>query len=60
MLYIAILEGIPILKTQWWAKEATDEELQHVFRSDSEEEMPMINERIRVMREDGGILLSVS
>ncbi|KAG2175698.1 hypothetical protein INT43_001345 [Umbelopsis isabellina] len=54
----AILEGVPILKTQWWAKEATDEELQHVFRSDSEEEMPMINERIRVMREDGGILLS--
>jgi hypothetical protein len=54
------MEDIPILKTQWWAKEATDKELRHVFRSDSEEEMPMINERIRVMREDGGILLSVS
>ncbi|KAJ2963610.1 hypothetical protein NQZ79_g1397 [Umbelopsis isabellina] len=53
----AIMEGFPILKTQWWAKEATDKELQHVFRSDSEEMMPMINERIRVMREDGDSLL---
>ncbi|KAM3588653.1 hypothetical protein VKS41_001094 [Umbelopsis sp. WA50703] len=54
----AIKEGVPILKTQWWAKDATDEDLQYVFRSDSEEKMPMITERIRVMREDGGTLLS--
>ncbi|KAH8548955.1 hypothetical protein BGW37DRAFT_160671 [Umbelopsis sp. PMI_123] len=53
----AIQEGYPILKPQWWAKEATDQELLHIFRSNTEEQMPMIKERIRVMREDGGALL---
>jgi Potential Queuosine, Q, salvage protein family len=32
----------------------------HIFRSDTEEQMPMVKERIRVMREDGGALLKVS
>lgn len=53
-------DGYPILKAQWWAKDATEQELLHVFRSDAEEEMPMAKERIRVMREDGGALLQVS
>ncbi|CAO3670091.1 unnamed protein product [Umbelopsis vinacea] len=56
----AIQDGYPILKAQWWAKDATEQELLHVFRSDAEEEMPMAKERIRVMREDGGALLQGS
>ncbi|KAI8577001.1 hypothetical protein K450DRAFT_274173 [Umbelopsis ramanniana AG] len=53
----ACQEGYPILKPQWWAKDASDDVLLHVFRSDTEEQMPMVKERIRVMREDGGALL---
>jgi len=53
----AIKDGYPILKPQWWAKDATDQDLLHAFRSDAEEEMPMVKERIRVLREDGGALL---
>jgi hypothetical protein len=57
---LACQEGYPILKPEWWAKEASNDVLMHIFRSDTEEHMPMVKERIRVMREDGGALLKAS
>lgn len=57
---LACQEGYPILKPEWWAKEASNDVLLHIFRSDTEEHMPMVMERIRVMREDGGALLKAS
>lgn len=45
---------------QWYGKEASDEELKRVFRSDQEEEMPLLEERIKVLREVGGVLCDVS
>lgn len=39
---------------------ASDEELAHVFKSDTKEQCPMLQERIRVMREAGKVLCEVS
>ncbi|GAA5883242.1 hypothetical protein JCM16303_007325 [Sporobolomyces ruberrimus] len=55
-LHRAIEEGIDVTNPRWYGKEATDEDLRRVFRSDQEEEMPLLDERIRVLREVGGVL----
>lgn len=54
-------EGIPITTPSFWAneEECTDEVLRNAFRSDTEEEMPLFEERARCLREAGRILEEV-
>ncbi|KAJ1206721.1 hypothetical protein NDU88_002122 [Pleurodeles waltl] len=52
----ALDEGIPFTKASYFAT-MTLEELKHILRSDSEEPMPMIEERHCVLKETGTILL---
>lgn len=51
-------EGIPITTAAWYAC-ATDAQLEHVFRPDSTQSswMPMLSDRIRLLREAGDILV---
>ncbi|KAJ1658081.1 hypothetical protein GGF38_004304, partial [Coemansia sp. RSA 25] len=50
-------EGIPITDARYWIS-ASDAELEHVFRGDAgTEAMPMLGDRIRVLREVGGVLV---
>ena len=59
-LHRAIEEGVDVTNPKWYGKEASDEELKKVFRTVQEEEMPLLEERIRVLREVGGVLCDVS
>ncbi|CAG8980362.1 hypothetical protein HYALB_00013687 [Hymenoscyphus albidus] len=54
----ALEEGIPITSSDFWQNqdECTDEVLQHVFRSATDEEIPLFAERVRCLREAGQIL----
>ncbi|KAJ2687782.1 hypothetical protein IWW39_002662 [Coemansia spiralis] len=53
----ALAEGIPITDARYYAV-ASDEELARVFRGDEgTEPMPMLRERIMVLREVGGVLV---
>ncbi|CEG63302.1 hypothetical protein RMATCC62417_00468 [Rhizopus microsporus] len=52
----AIDNEIPITKPSYYGMTASDEELAHVFKSDTKEQCPMLQERIRVMREAGKVL----
>ncbi|KAK5701576.1 hypothetical protein LTR97_004391 [Elasticomyces elasticus] len=50
-------EGIPITTPRYWrSPECTDEALHKVFRSTTEESMPMLQERLAVLREAAAIL----
>lgn len=53
----ALREGIPATEPSWWAGAPT-EALLHVFRSDSTTELPMLQDRIQLLRETGTILIS--
>ncbi|KAK4056552.1 hypothetical protein OIO90_002400 [Microbotryomycetes sp. JL221] len=48
-------ENVDVTNPRWYAN-ATDEEIRHVFRSDQQEQMPLLDERIRVLRETGRTL----
>ncbi|EED13144.1 conserved hypothetical protein [Talaromyces stipitatus ATCC 10500] len=54
----ALDEGIPITTPDFWLNEEefTEDLLRHVFRSTSEEEIPLLKERFDCMREAGQIL----
>ncbi|KAJ2484944.1 hypothetical protein EV174_002056 [Coemansia sp. RSA 2320] len=52
----ALREGIPITDARYYSQ-ASSGELEHVFRGDSSEKIPMLEERIRVLREVGGVLV---
>ncbi|KAL1960389.1 hypothetical protein VTO42DRAFT_7688 [Malbranchea cinnamomea] len=54
----ALDEEIPITSPEFWNNEdeCTDEVLQHVFRSATDEPIPLLRERIRCLREAGRIL----
>lgn len=53
----ALETGTPILDTTWWSN-ATDDELAHVFRRSpsSREDIPLLDTRIRLMREAADVL----
>lgn len=57
-LHRALHERLPILDPQFW-KSGSEAELRNAFRSDQAEEMPLLDERIRVLREIGSGLCSV-
>ncbi|KAF2680007.1 hypothetical protein K458DRAFT_313007 [Lentithecium fluviatile CBS 122367] len=54
----ALDEDIPITSPEFWVDEekCTDEVLKKAFRSDTDEEMPMFEERVQCLREAGLIL----
>ncbi|EGE08008.1 Queuosine salvage protein [Trichophyton interdigitale] len=54
----ALDEEIPITSSDFWQdeNECTDEVLRHVFRSATDEEIPLLEERIACLREAGSIL----
>ena len=63
-LAIALSEGIPIIDPTFYADKVAcpDESIAHVFRRapQSEEDIPLLQERINIMRENGRILCEVS
>lgn len=52
----ALEEGIPVTSAQY-CKDVTIDKAKEVFRSDSATEMPLLDERVRVMNEIGTVLL---
>ncbi|KAF2120755.1 hypothetical protein BDV96DRAFT_565467 [Lophiotrema nucula] len=54
----AIDEEIPITSPSFWVDEeaCTEEKLRKIFRSETDEEMPMLQERLQCLREAGQIL----
>jgi hypothetical protein len=52
---------IPITTSDFWQseEECTEEVLRHVFRSSTEEEMPLLKERLACLREAGQVLYEV-
>ncbi|KAJ5488578.1 Queuosine salvage protein [Penicillium diatomitis] len=54
----ALDEDIPITSPDFWVDEenCTDEVLRHVFRSATDEDIPMFKERVQCMREAGEVL----
>ncbi|KAJ5690751.1 hypothetical protein N7462_005143 [Penicillium macrosclerotiorum] len=54
----ALDEDIPITTPDFWVNEeaCTEEVLRHVFRSATEEEIPLFQERVQCLREAGDIL----
>ncbi|KAJ5785319.1 uncharacterized protein N7503_010531 [Penicillium pulvis] len=54
----ALDEGIPITTPDFWVNESecTEEVLRHVFRSATDEEIPLFQERVQCLREAGDVL----
>ncbi|CRJ80623.1 hypothetical protein BN1708_000319, partial [Verticillium longisporum] len=54
----ALEEGIPITTSDYWQNEdeCTLDALRHVFRSATDEEMPLLSERLVCLREAGQVL----
>jgi len=57
----ALKDGIPITTPSFYMSETslTDDVIRHVFRSATKEEMPLLSERIRIIREAGKVLFEV-
>ncbi|RUO96656.1 hypothetical protein BC936DRAFT_141665 [Jimgerdemannia flammicorona] len=56
----ALQAGIPITSPRYYGYDASDDDLSAVFRSDTQEQIPLLEDRIRVMREAGRVLCEVS
>ncbi|KAL6050688.1 Queuosine salvage protein [Balamuthia mandrillaris] len=52
----ALEEGIPFTSAEYM-RDVTKEKLRHIFRSETEEELPMLEERVGVLNEAGSVLL---
>jgi len=59
--YTDVPPDIPITDSHFWQNEheCTEEVLRHVFRSCTEEEIPLFKERMACLREAGQILYEV-
>ncbi|KAG0010455.1 hypothetical protein BGZ80_001467 [Entomortierella chlamydospora] len=55
----ALEEGIPITTPEFFASEERlpDKEIERIFRSDTKEQIPLLQERIRIIREAGRVLV---
>ncbi|KAG0347340.1 hypothetical protein BG004_007930 [Podila humilis] len=55
----ALREGIPITTPAFFAsnEKLPDAEIERIFRSDTKEQIPLLQERIRIMREAGEVLV---
>ena len=58
----AVDEGIPILSSDFWQGEedCNLDLLRHVFRSETAEALPLLEERLHCLREAGNVLYNVS
>lgn len=58
---ISLLLDIPITSSDFWQSEdeCTLDLLRHVFRSTTSEEIPLLEERLRCLREAGKVLYEV-
>lgn len=56
LVHRAIDEGIPVTNPTFW-RQAGDNALRRVFRSDSAVDIPLLQERMHVIRESGQVLL---
>ena len=58
----AISEEIPITNPDFWQDQeaCTDDLMKHVFRSNNSTSMPMLGERLSILREAGHVLYEVS
>lgn len=56
------LAGIPITSSDFWQNRAEldEEKMKYVFRSATDEKMPMLKERLECLREAGQVLYEVS
>lgn len=53
----ALSEGTPITTPRFWRQQhCSDETIRHVFRSATDEPMPLLDERIAILREAGAAL----
>ncbi|KAK3117012.1 hypothetical protein LTR53_002033 [Teratosphaeriaceae sp. CCFEE 6253] len=53
----ALDEGVAITTPRYWrSSQATDDSLRQTFRSATHEDMPLLNERIAILREAAGVL----
>ena len=56
----ALDDGIPLTTPAYWNRpECTDDMMRHVFRSATDEEMPLLDERVQILREAGKIMHEV-
>ncbi|KAI9228918.1 MAG: hypothetical protein DHS80DRAFT_27109 [Piptocephalis tieghemiana] len=55
-LWTALASGIPITDPAWYSK-ASDDELKDIFRSDTTDQIPLLQERVNVLRECGRVLV---
>jgi hypothetical protein len=56
----ALDEGLPVTTPSWWRRgRATDEQLRNVFRGATVEEIPLLDERVRILREAADVLREV-
>lgn len=53
-------EGVPLNTPRFWGRAENNEALKTVFRSATGEEMPLLEERIAVLREAAEVLREVS
>ena len=51
-------EGYPIVEPNYYAH-INESELRHIFRSDSKIEIPLVEQRVKILQETGKILLDV-
>lgn len=55
-----IVVGVPVTSPSYWhSEDCTDDVLRNVFRSCTEEEIPLMDERIRILREAAEVLCKV-
>lgn len=56
----ALDEGTPITTPRFWrSQQCSDDVLAHVFRSATNEQIPLLEERIAVLRDAGDVLREV-
>jgi len=56
-----LAEKIPITTASTYASDErlTDEQIRYIFRSETEEQIPLLQQRITLMREAGRVLVEV-
>ena len=55
------MQGIPITSPAFWINEDFDEDkLGHIFRSSTDEEIPLLTERFECLRQAGQVLEEVN
>lgn len=56
----ALDDGVPITTPRFWrSQNASDDALRHVFRSATDEEIPLLDERVSILREAADVLHEV-